>query len=272
MSKKRLMPAVASLLLVLAVMTPGHAAVVLDGTLGRSGPLTGPDYQIMQDLGKTVGQNLFHSFSAFSLGLSESAVFSGQAGLQNVISRVTGGEQSLINGYIRSKIPGANLYLINPAGIVFGSAGRLDVKGSFHASTADYLLLGTDGRFDALHPQDSVLTAAAPSAFGFLSQNPAPVSVGGLLQPADGKMLSLSGGPINLDSAILYSPLGTVALTSVSSPGLIPASTPWASSEGVSRWGDITAFQSEIDAGGTGQGGIFIRGGRFFGDKRCCRS
>ena len=265
MSRMRLIAA-ASLFFALAVMTPGHAGVALDGTLGRSGPLTGPDYQITQDLGKTVGQNLFHSFSSFSLGLSESAVFSGQNGLQNVISRVTGGEQSLINGYIRSKIPGANLYLINPAGIVFGSAGRLDVKGSFHASTADYLLLGTDGRFDALRPQDSVLTSAAPSAFGFLSQNPAAISVGGLLQPADGKMLSLSGGPISIESAYLYATSGTVALTSVASPGLIPASAPWASAEGVSLWGDITAVQSEIVADGSGQGGIFIRGGRFFVD------
>jgi large exoprotein involved in heme utilization and adhesion len=184
-----------------------------------------------------------------------------------VISRVTGGEQSFVNGFIRSEIPGADLYLINPAGIVFGSAGRLDVKGSFHASTADYLLLATGGRFDALHPQDSVLTSASPSAFGFLSQAPGPVSVGGLLQPAGEKMLSLSGGLLSLDNAILYAPSGTVALTSVASPGLIPVSAPWTSSEGISRWGDITVFQSTIAADGIGQGGIFIRGGRFFGDK-----
>jgi len=183
-----------------------------------------------------------------------------------VISRVTGGEQSLVNGLIRSEIPGADLYLINPAGIVFGSAGRLDVKGAFHATTADYLLLGTDGRFDALHPQDSVLTSASPSAFGFLSQAPGPVSVGGRLQPAGGKMLSLSGGLLSLDNAVLYAPSGTVALTSVASPCLIPVSAPWTSSEGISRWGDITAFQSTIAADGIGQGGIFIRGGRFFGD------
>lgn len=268
MSKMRLILFVTtSVFITLSVITMGHAGVVLDGTLGRSGPLTGPDYRITQDLGRTVGQNLFHSFSSFSLGLSESAIFSGQPGIHHVISRVTGGEQSLVNGFIRSEIPGADLYLINPAGIVFGSAGRLDVKGSFHASTADYLLLGTDGKFDALHPQDSVLRSASPSAFGFLSQTPGPVSVGGLLQPADGKVLSLSGGLLSLDNAILYAPSGTVALTSVASPGLIPVSAPWTSSQGISRWGDITAFQSTIAADGIGQGGIFIRGGRFFGDE-----
>jgi len=112
---------------------------VLDGTLGASGPLAGPNYDITQNLGKTVGQNLFHSFSSFNLSNVESANFSGDASINNVISRVTGGNASNINGQINSSIPGGNFYFINPAGVIFGNDASIDVGGSFTVGTADYI-------------------------------------------------------------------------------------------------------------------------------------
>ena len=87
------------------------------------------------------GSNLFHSFGNFSVDVSQSANFLNDAGLatNNIISRVTGGNPSNIFGTINTTdFGGANLYLMNPAGILFWPNARLNVAGSFHATTADY--------------------------------------------------------------------------------------------------------------------------------------
>ncbi|MBK8534014.1 MAG: filamentous hemagglutinin N-terminal domain-containing protein [Candidatus Competibacteraceae bacterium] len=144
-----------------------HAAVTLDGSVGRAGALPGPNYQITADLGRQVGGNLFHSFGQFSITTGESATFSGPNSISNIIGRITGGQSSFIDGAIRSTIPGANLYLLNPAGVLFGEHATLDVPGSFHVSTADYVKLSDGGHFDARNLGNSVLTVAPVAAFGF---------------------------------------------------------------------------------------------------------
>jgi large exoprotein involved in heme utilization and adhesion len=89
------------------------------------------------------------------------------------------------------------MYFLNPYGIMFGPNARLDVQGSFHASTADYLRLGENGRFDARNPSNSLLTVAPIEAFGFLSNTPAPIMIqDSLLSVSEGKTLSLIGGGI----------------------------------------------------------------------------
>lgn len=82
------------------------------------------------------GNNLFHNFSDFNLNPSQSATFSTTANIQNVLSRISGGNPSFINGLLQINGSGANLYLLNPAGIVFGSNAQLNVGGDFTASTA----------------------------------------------------------------------------------------------------------------------------------------
>ena len=118
--------------------------IAVDGRFSPAHTLmaAGGNYSIGANLGKQVGSNLFHSFGKFGLTASESATFTpvGSTGpISNVIGRVTGGTMSSIDGKIQSIIPMANLYLINPSGIVFGQHATIDVKGSFHASTADYI-------------------------------------------------------------------------------------------------------------------------------------
>jgi filamentous hemagglutinin family protein len=164
-------------LLTFALPTP--AQISTDGSLGPSINLPGPNFQIGSELGQQHGPNLFHSFSDFNLSSHESATFSGPNSVQNILSRVTGGNPSNIDGLFRSTIPGANVYFLNPYGIMFGSNARLDVQGSFHASTADYLRLGEDGRFDVRNPSDSILTVAPIEAFGFLTDSPASLSIEG---------------------------------------------------------------------------------------------
>lgn len=163
----------------LIISLSANAQITIDGTLSPALNLSGPNYQIGPDLGQQQGGNLFHSFKEFNLQRFESVTFYGPHHIQNVISRVTGGNPSNIDGLIRSTIPNADMYFLNPYGIVFGPNAQLDVLGSFHASTADYLRLKDGGHFDARQPNNSLLTVAPVETFGFLSNSLAPISVTG---------------------------------------------------------------------------------------------
>ena len=168
------------------------AGISTDGSLGAKGPLAGPNYQIPDTLGQTRGKNLFHSFGSFNINTNESATFTGPSSIQNVISRVTGGSPSSIDGILSCTIPGANLYMMNPSGVMFGPNASLDVKGSFHVTTADYLKFSDGGIFYADLAKSSVLSVADPQAFGFLSANPAAISVDrSVLTVPDGQTLSI---------------------------------------------------------------------------------
>jgi filamentous hemagglutinin family protein len=156
---------------------PGRAEVATDGTLGAKVRLTGRDVKIPARLGQVRGKNLFHSFQRFGIDTGGKVTFTGPDGLKNVIGRVTGGEPSRINGTLASRVSGADLWLLNPAGILFGPDARLDVPGSFHASTADELRFADGAVFSALDPQGSVLSVAEPQAFGFLRAKPAGIMV-----------------------------------------------------------------------------------------------
>ncbi len=152
-----------------------------DGTVGNAGKLDlpGPNYEIKAEYGRQSGANLFHSFEQFNLHSDESATFKGPDSVQNIISRVTGGNASWIDGKIRSEIPGADLYLLNSAGVMFGANAALDIRGSFHVSTADFLRLGKNERFYAMPHESDVLSAASPAAFGFLDGDAGKISFEG---------------------------------------------------------------------------------------------
>ena len=275
-SHKRAQQACVSLTIYISVLMPGvQAEVVLDGTLGPSGALSGPDYAITESLGQTRGNNLFHSFSDFNLSSGESATFSGPSNITNVISRVTGGNPSSIDGAINSTIDGANLYLINPSGVMFGENASLNVSGSFYATTADYVTLGSDGRFDASHPANSVLTMSAPSAFGFVDGNIAPISVTrSRFTLPQGVTLALIGGDITLtgQNAVVAGsdidvPSGQVQLIALASAGELDVSGAGPDVSGFQQLGNIRlndyfGISTSGDPGGT----ILIRGGELIID------
>ena len=265
------------------VSTVAQAQITTDGTMGPAGTLPGPDYQIGADLGRQVGGNLFHSFGQFSINTGESATFSGPNSVSNIIGRVTGGNESFIDGTLRSTIPGANLYLLNPAGVLFGEHARLDVPGSVHVSTADYLRLSDGGRFDARTPANSVLTVAPVAAFGFLGGTPGRITIeGAFLQVPEGQTLSLIGGDLTLTNATLYAPAGRINVAAVASAGeVIPTDTDL-TLQGFGALGTFTLEQTtaqrlrvdrgdpfgevelgNLDVSGNGGGAIFIRGGQF---------
>ena len=219
--------------------------VVLDGSFGTRGPLPGPNFMITANMGKLVNTNLFQSFSQFNLNSSQSATFTGPANVQNILARVTSGSPSSIDGRISSDIHGANLFFMNPAGVLFGQHAQLDVSGSFAVTTANYLKLVGGGRFNANLGGGDVLTSAPVSAFGFLNAAPAPVSIANAtLNVASGKSFSVVAGDITLDGTQLSAPRGNVSLFSARATGevLYDPSDPGAHfrDSSLSAFGDIT--------------------------------
>jgi len=261
----------------LTAMTPRMAAaqhITVDGHFSPAQTLIGPNYSIGANLGKQVGSNLFHSFGQFGLSTGESAAFSGPATISNVISRVTGGIRSDINGKIQSNITGANLYLINPSGIVFGPNATVNVSGSFHASTADYLKMSDGAKFQATNPGGSTLSAAPPAAFGFLTARPSAITVNGsTLGPLLGT-LGIVAGPVSITAAsstattgaALSAPAGTVHVTSVAGTGEVPVDPRNTAALTVTNFGPVDIKGgSKLDVGNPsslGAGGsVFVHAG-----------
>lgn len=245
-----------------------QAEVVLDGTLGEAIALEGPYFDIKAELGQQYGNNLFHSFKWFNLNKEETATFSGADHITNIITRVTGGQRSSIDGQLISHIPQADLYLINPDGFIFGPNASLDLQGSLHISTASQLRLGDSGTFDTRYPENSLLISAPPSAFGFLDHQPATIEVKrSRLTTRENKTLSILGGDIHINSGHLRAISGRINLAAITKANL--KSTPTGLDvDNNAQLGQIfLENNSSIDVGKLGAGDIYIRGGHFFLDK-----
>src|SRR6185503_12390199 len=139
-------------------------------------------------------------FGNFNVPTNNIANFLNNSGLptSNILGRITGGNPSTIFGMIQtSGFGNANLFLMNPAGFLFGPNATLNVGGMVAFTTADYLRLADGVRFNVMPgiAADALLTPAPVAAFGFLGSNPAAIAVqGSTLQVADGQNLSLVGG------------------------------------------------------------------------------
>lgn len=202
-----------------------YAEIITDGSLGVQTPLPNISqedvniYPIDAQLGQEKGSNLFHSFETFNLNPNEMAVFQADQHIQNIFTRVTNGQPSLLNGAIESP---TNLYFLNPAGIIFGDSAALNINGSFIASTAHVIDFDDSGKFHTLPHPDDVLTTAPPTAFGFLTDNVAPIEMyGSQLASFTGQTFRFIGGDINLDSVTLFSQAGRIDLVSVASQGTV---------------------------------------------------
>ncbi|MEM7553293.1 MAG: filamentous hemagglutinin N-terminal domain-containing protein, partial [Cyanobacteria bacterium P01_A01_bin.84] len=182
------------------------------------------------------GGNLFHSFEKFGIPTGREAHFNNNLDVNNIINRVTGGSTSNIDGLIKANGT-ANLFLINPSGIVFGKNAKLDIGGSFVGTTANALGFGEDNFFSASNPEKSSLLTINPNALFFnqLNQkaaiknnsvapsgrNPSDDFTARGLRVPDGKSLLLVGGDINLDGGRLYAFGGRVELGGLSDTGTV---------------------------------------------------
>jgi filamentous hemagglutinin family protein len=267
--KHRLLAAGISVGTLLAGAWASQAQVVLDGKFGTSGALTGPNYSITAAMGATHGNNLFQSFSKFNLSAGDVANFTGPANIRNILCRVTGNGASSIDGTIQSGIAGANFFLINPNGIAFGPNAVLNVSGSVAASTANYLKLSDGAKFVAsLGADDSGLSTAPVSAFGFMGGNVGTLSVQqSTLAVQNGQTLSLVGGNLTVDGGIVQAPQGQINAVSVRSVGEVPVDPATMSvaqfNTAFPQQGQIQIQNlAQVDASGDGGGRIVIRGGQ----------
>lgn len=217
--------AFASVAVLLLWNKSARAQLIPDTTVGTQIVPFDPDTSIIEG-GTTVGQNLFHSFESFNIDSGQRIFFLGPDDVNHIFSRVTGGDPSQINGVLGTFGSDANLFLINPSGVVFGSDASLSVQGSFVATTADGVQFGEGGQFNAIDPNADSLLAINPSAFFFsgLEQPKDIISHGNLGVPT-GEALLFLGGDVVIDGGQLSSADGRVELGALAANGIVEFST-----------------------------------------------
>ena len=275
-----------TLWLTLTLPLQTNAAVVFDGTVGNIAPGTKISGNMVIDevQGQRIGNNIFHSFDTFNVNNGESVTFTANTAVQtnNVIGRVTGGTNSYVDGPITSKIPGANLWLINPMGFVFTENAVVDVDGSFNVSTANYIAFPGGGIYDADNPSNDILTSANPTAFGFLKANNLdPVSDieinGSDFSVTDGNSISIVGGNVKISGTALGDKRieatgGQINVVGVNSDGQVGINADQVDISRISQLGNVTidnnAFLSVSEASNStnGSGTIRIIGNKIFVD------
>ncbi len=266
------------------------AQIVPDRTLGNDNSRTVSDTinNIPSDRiegGASRGSSLFHSFREFNVGEGRGAYFASPNGIANIFTRITGGNPSNILGTLGVQ-GNANLFLINPKGIIFGPNARLDLRGSFIGSTADSIVFNNGFEFSSNNPQTVPLLAInIPVGLRFrdnpgtivnssqaTSQTPTlppltleiPISNKLGLAVDPGQILALIGGDIQLNGGNLTAYTGQVLLGSVTSPGLVqfePTAFGLNLNYGnIQSFGNIQMNGAFINTSGLGGGKIDIRG------------
>ena len=255
------------------------AQITPDATLGAESTVVTPINPSRDQIegGAIRGANLFHSFREFNIGAGREVYFANPAGIENILTRVTGSTRSEILGTLGVS-GNANLFLINPNGIVFGSNARLDMRGSFLASTASSFKFADGIEFSATNPQaPPLLTINVPIGLQFgvgagaiatnVDLNPDPVSFN--VEP--GRTLALVGGDLRLQGGtILEAPEGRIELGSVgdnSFVSLTPTTGGFALGyEGVQNFRDIQLLGLErgarVSTAGEGGGNIQVQSRR----------
>ena len=166
--------------------------------------------------GVQAGSNLFHRFDGFGIGVGETADFAVQETTQAVFGQVSGGGASYINGQLQVSGSDADLYLINPAGVLFGPDAQLNLGGSFAATTADQV--GFDGSWLDMAASDSerdyTNLTGTPDAYRFTTDAPGAVVNQADLAVDEGQAIRLIGGDV-VNTGRLRAAAGEVTLTAV---------------------------------------------------------
>lgn len=262
-----------AILLVLTSPQIALAQIIPDNTLPNNSVVSPSG--VIQSItgGTTVGGNLFHSFSQFNVRAGETALFEDNGvTLDNIITRVTGGQISNIDGTIQTT-SNANLFLINPSGIIFGENAKLIVGGSFFASTADSLQFADGSSFSATVPNaPPLLTVNVPIGLQ-LGANPGsiinrsrapsltvPGQIGGLelFVSRPGQTLALIGGDIRLEGGYLTARGGLIQLGSAANSTFNLNSTE----QVLPNPRTIQLLEgAAVETSGFGGGAILVRGG-----------
>jgi filamentous hemagglutinin family protein len=267
------------------------AQTIPDNTLGSESSTVNQDETIGDTLvdliegGATRGKNLFHSFSEFNVGDGSAVYFANPNGIANILTRITGNNPSEIFGTLG--VDGtANLFLLNPNGIVFGENAALDLNGSFLATTADSYIFENGFEYSASNPKaPPLLTVNMPIGLQFGKKAEA-IEVRGTgnnisrdpetfepiwdartkgLEVDTGNTLALIGGEINLTGGNLTASQGRIELASIAEKGnlsLISTDNGFSlDSQENANFKDINLTQSaSIDTSGNGSGNLQLQG------------
>lgn len=164
------------------------------------------------------GGNLFHSFTHFNVESGTVANFIATPEIQNILTRVVGGDASRINGLLQVTGGASNLFLINPAGILFGAGARLDVPGSFTATTASGIGFG-DRWMSAIGDNDYTILVGTPNAFAFAT-NPGSIVNAGELAVTQGEHITLLGGTV-INTGSLVAPGGEITIAALEGENIL---------------------------------------------------
>ena len=254
-----------------ACLLPTQAQVVEDPTL---------DSRVDQNLvitgGKEAGQNLFHSFSEFSVPSNSTVHFDNSANIENIFSRVTGGSISNIDGIIKAN-GDASLFLLNPAGIMFGPNAQLDLGGSFIATTAEAIVFSDGIEFRAANTEtEALLTVNIPIGLQYGQSPGAIISNGTAPNPSieepgldikPGNTIALVGGEVLLRETTFNTKAARTEIGSVSDREFVtlqPSSNGWSMNyDSVNEFGKVELSNSNENSSGifSGNGGsVQIRG------------
>ncbi|WP_168491025.1 S-layer family protein [Anabaena sp. UHCC 0204] len=250
-SQKQLLPRLLGLTsLLLGVITNTNQSVFAqltpDDTLKVENSVVNPIDSLHNQIngGATRGTNLFHSFSEFNVDAGKSVYFANPVNIENILTRVTGGNVSNILG--RLGVEGtANLFLLNPHGIIFGQNASLDIRGSFTATTANSIKFADGTQFSTQTPQNTpLLTITAPIGLQFGSnQGKIQVQAKNGLQVQPNQTLALVGGDISLEGTKLGTAGGRVELGSVAEASLVNLNSInqgfYFGYDGINNFGDI---------------------------------
>ena len=165
------------------------------------------------------GANLFHSFEKLNLDSGEIANFLSNPEVLNILGRVVGGDASVIDGLIRVTGSDSNLYLMNPAGIIFGNNARLDVPAAFTATTSDAIGFA-DGWFNAVGDNNYQALVNSPNSFAFTQGDPGSIVNNGDLKVSDRASLSLVAGEV-INTGTISAPGGNITIAAVPGENLV---------------------------------------------------
>ncbi|MEO0948322.1 MAG: filamentous hemagglutinin N-terminal domain-containing protein [Cyanobacteria bacterium J06641_5] len=264
-------------------LQPVAGQVVPDGSLSTTVDLSGSQINVRD--GSISGANLFHSFQEFSIPTGSEVLFEHGTNIDRIVSRITGGNISTIDGLLRTTGT-VDFILLNPNGINFGPNAQLQVGGDFLATSAESIEFADGTVFDAQDSTGSSLTVSIPVGLQ-LGQQPGEILVQGpggqlsidpLLGPiasptvrnpaqqglavASGQTIGLLGGSINLEGGVLLAEGGRIELGAVADSlvGLDPE-TFALDYGGVSSFGPIGLTQVSLaDVSGAPSGDIQVQG------------
>ncbi|NMG61216.1 filamentous hemagglutinin N-terminal domain-containing protein, partial [Geitlerinema sp. P-1104] len=192
---------------------PAFAQLIPDQSLPENSRLLQEGSLMQVEGGTQAGGNLFHSFQEFSIPQDLHVHFNNAASIERIITRVTGGEMSRLDGHLSAN-GAAGFILINPQGIEFGESARLSLGGLFMATTAEGLQFA-DGSVWGTSAPDSptLLTVSVPVGVQF-GDRPGPIVNRSLALDDQGTpmglgalSLSLLGGEVHFEGGQARSPL-----------------------------------------------------------------